>query len=206
MQPLTNQLRKYFIMGSQNCLRDPREILTEAIHAGITSFQFREKGKDALEGEQKVALGKELRDICIQNHVLFIVNDDIQLAHALDADGIHVGQDDLPVTEIRTLFPNKIIGLSVSTIEEVRASPISSADYIGAGPIFPTSTKVDAKQAVGLDWIQTVKALHPNIPLVAIGGITTHNATSVMEAGADGVSVISAITRSQNINDTVAKL
>jgi len=206
MQPLTKQLRKYFIMGSQNCLRDPREILTEAIHAGITSFQFREKGEGALEGEQKLALGRDLRDICFQNHVLFIVNDDILLAHDLDADGIHVGQDDPSVTEIRTLFPHKIIGLSVSTNEELRESPISSVDYVGAGPIFPTSTKTDAKQAVGLEWIQTVKARHPHTPLVAIGGITTHNAASVINAGADGVSVISAITKSPNIKATVTKL
>src|SRR5690625_7629261 len=113
MQPLTKQLRKYFIMGSQNCLRDPREILTEAIHAGITSFQFREKGEGALEGEQKLALGRDLRDICFQNHVLFIVNDDIQLAHDSDAAGIHAAQDHPSLTDIPPLSPHTLLRLSL---------------------------------------------------------------------------------------------
>src|SRR5690625_7243456 len=101
------------------------------MHGGMPSVPFRETGERALEGEQTLAVGRDLRDICFQNHVLFIVNDNIQLAHDLDADGIHVGQDDPSVTEIRTLFPHKIIGLSVSTNEELRESPLSFVDYVG---------------------------------------------------------------------------
>ena len=87
-------LRKYFIMGSQNCDRDPEEILLEAIKAGITAFQFREKGKGSLDGEAKVELGKKLRELCRNYDIPFFINDDVELATTFDVDGIHVGQDD----------------------------------------------------------------------------------------------------------------
>lgn len=206
MIPLQQQLRKYFIMGSQNCDRDPVDILREAVSAGITAFQYREKGDGALTGKAKLALGKQLREICVSHHIPFIVNDDIELVEPLKADGIHVGQDDLSVTEIRRMFPDKIIGLSVSNIHELKQSTLSFVDYIGAGPIYHTSTKSDAKSVVGVQWIETLRAQFPNLPIVGIGGIDTHNAPLVIQAGADGVSVISAITKAENIRGVVEKL
>lgn len=203
---LREQLRKYFIMGSQNCDRDPVEILREAVSAGITAFQYREKGDGALTGKAKLELGKQLREICAVHQVPFIVNDDIDLVEPLQADGIHVGQDDLSVKEIRQLFPNKIIGLSVSNIHELEQSPLSFVDYIGAGPIYHTSTKSDAKSVVGVQWIETLSTQFPNLPIVGIGGIDTHNAPLVIQAGADGVAVISAISKAHNIKGVVEKL
>ncbi|WP_152656041.1 thiamine phosphate synthase [Oceanobacillus sp. CFH 90083] len=199
-------LRKYFIMGSQNCHRDPNIVLEEALTAGITAFQFREKGTGSLTGKEKLQLGKELRARCRKHHVPFFINDHIELAEVLDADGIHVGQDDMPVKEVRAKFPDKIIGLSISTQQELDQSPLDLVDYIGVGPIFATATKEDAKQAVGLEWIHTIRAQFPDIPMVAIGGIQTENAHSVVEAGADGVSFITAITEAQNIKEAVEKL
>src|SRR5690554_3218351 len=107
MISLQQQLRKYFIMGSQNCDRDPVKVLQEAVSAGITAFQYREKGDGALTGKAKLELGKQLREICASHQVPFIVNDDIELVEPLSADGIHVGQDDLSVKEIRRMFPDK---------------------------------------------------------------------------------------------------
>ncbi|MUK89409.1 thiamine phosphate synthase [Ornithinibacillus sp. L9] len=205
-QSLRKSLRKYFVMGSQNCQTDPVATLELAAKAGITSFQYREKEKGALIGKEKLELGKELRKICKEHDILFIVNDDIDLVEPLDADGIHVGQDDISVQKIRELFPNKMIGLSVSNVREVDQSPIQLVDYLGAGPIFGTTTKQDAKQPVGVDWIQSLRAQFPNMPLVGIGGINTENAHSVIEAGADGVAVISAITNAQNIQGAVEQL
>ena len=199
-------LRKYFIMGSQNCHRDPNAILEEAITAGITAFQFREKGTGSLSGEAKVQLGKELRERCRAHQIPFFINDNIELATELDADGIHVGQDDMPVKDVRSQFPDKIIGLSISTQWELDQSPLDMVDYIGVGPIFATSTKEDAKQAVGLEWIHTIRTQFPDIPIVAIGGIQTENAQSVIHAGADGVSFITAITEAANIKEAVEKL
>ncbi|SHH98208.1 thiamine-phosphate pyrophosphorylase [Virgibacillus chiguensis] len=203
---LQTALRKYFIMGSQNCDRDPKQVLREAIQAGITAFQYREKGSDALSGNQKIQLGKELRAICRQHNIPFFINDDVELTEVLETDGIHVGQDDKDAKELRQQFPNKWIGLSVSNLEELHASPLDYVDYLGVGPIFPTSTKEDAKMAVGTGFITEIKRLYPNMPIVGIGGINTENAVAVMEAGADGVSVISAITKAPDIEEAIAKL
>lgn len=201
-------LRKYFIMGSQNCPAEkkPEAILQEALEAGITAFQFREKGKAALVGEEKVALGKRLRNLCAQYDVPFIINDDVDLVETLEVDGIHVGQDDQAVERIREQFPNIIIGLSISHAEELASSNLKVVDYIGAGPIFTTKTKTDAKAAVGLEWIETLRKVEPHMPIVGIGGINEENAAQVMAAGADGLSVISAITQSKDIAATVAAL
>lgn len=193
-------------MGSQNCTREPAKILEEAIQGGITAFQYREKGAGSLTGKAKFELGKQLREICRNNDVLFFVNDDIDLVEPLDADGIHVGQDDMPVEDLYKKFPNKIIGLSVSNNDEVNQSPIELVDYIGAGPMFTTTTKEDAKKPVGVEWIKTLRNRFPLLPIVGIGGITIENAHSVIEAGADGVSIISAITKAENIKKTVRKL
>src|SRR5690625_1628698 len=203
---IRKQLRKYFIMGSQNCDRDPVDILTEAVSAGITAFQYREKGHAALTGHAKLELGKQLREICASHQIPFIVNDDIELVEPLEADGIHVGQDDLSVVEIRKLFPNKIIGLSVSNANELGQSPISLVDYIGAGPMYETATKLDAKAVVGVEWIENLRAQFPDLPIVGIGGINTDNAPAVLQAGADGVAVISVITQATNIKRAVEKL
>lgn len=203
---MKKHLRKYFIMGSQNCERDPEEILREAIAAGITVFQFREKGTGSLSGEEKIQLGKRLREICRDGGIPFIINDDIELAELLDVDGIHVGQDDTDVEVLREKFPDLYIGLSVSNEKELANSPIHLVDYVGAGPVFATSSKEDAKKPVGIEWIQRLRKKHPELPIVAIGGINESNAHQIIEAGADGVAVISAITKSKNIIETVRNL
>lgn len=204
---LRKQLRKYFIMGSQDCEQlDPVEVLESALAAGITAFQYREKGEGSLTSTDKLKLGTKLRGLCTHYQVPFIVNDDIELVALLDADGIHVGQNDLSVERVRELFPDKVIGLSVSNPDEEAQSPIHLVDYLGAGPVFPTQSKADAKDAVGVAWIQTLRSKYPKFPIVGIGGITTQNAASVIEAGADGVSVISAITKADNIEEAVRKL
>lgn len=202
---LKTRLRKYFVMGSQDCDRDPEQILREAITAGITTFQYREKGPRSLSGEAEIKLGKKLREMCKEHDVLFIVNDKVELAEILDADGIHVGQEDTPVEEIREKFPDKIIGLSVTNMEEVKQSRIDLVDYVGAGPIYATDTK-PGKEATGPDWLQEIKNLHPDLPIVAIGGIKPANAQEVLDAGADGLVVVSAITKSKNIKRAVAEL
>ncbi|MBO1004638.1 thiamine phosphate synthase [Pseudogracilibacillus auburnensis] len=203
---MANYLRKYFIMGSQNCNRDPEKILTEAIAAGITAFQFREKGNGSLSGEAKITLGKKLREICRHYTIPFFINDDVELASVLEVDGIHVGQDDTSVARLRVEFPNLELGLSVSNEEEFKKSPIHLVDYVGAGPIFTTSTKDDAKQAVGTEWITFLRNKHRHLPIVGIGGINEINASQVIEAGANGVAVISAITKAQNIKEVVKSL
>ncbi|HIV74936.1 MAG TPA: thiamine phosphate synthase [Candidatus Pseudogracilibacillus intestinigallinarum] len=203
-----NVLRKYFIMGSQDCPknRTPEATLREAIQGGITIYQFREKGRGSLQGEEKIALGKALRAICKEANIPFIINNDIELMDVLQADGIHVGQSDEPVKKIREKYPHKWIGLSISNMEQYEKSSLAYIDYIGAGPVFSTTSKSDALQPVGIEWIQTLRKLTPHIPIVGIGGISPDNALHVLHAGADGVSVISAITKAENIQKAVRSL
>lgn len=203
-----NVLRKYFIMGSQDCPknRTPEATLREAIQGGITIYQFREKGRGSLQGEEKIALGKALRAICKEANIPFIINNDVELMDVLQADGIHVGQSDEPVKKIREKYPHKWIGLSISNMEQYEKSSLAYIDYIGAGPVFSTTSKSDALQPVGIEWIQTLRKLTPHIPIVGIGGISPDNALHVLHAGADGVSVISAITKAENIQKAVRSL
>ena len=193
-------------MGSQNCNRDPEIILQEALEAGITAFQYREKGAGALTGEAKIKLGERLRRLCSDYSIPFFVNDDVELVSKLAADGIHVGQDDVSVNELRTRFPDLLIGLSISNNDELKQSPVELVDYVGAGPVYSTHTKEDAKQAVGLPWITHLREHYPDLPIVGIGGINSTNAKQVLTAGADGVAVISAISKSTNIAQTIRAL
>ena len=203
---LPQQLRKYLIMGTENCSRNAVDILREAIQGGITAFQYREKGDHSLRGYENLELGMKLRKICSKNDVLFIVNDDRDLVVPLEADGIHVGQSDRKVDQLRAEFPDKIIGLSVSEEEELMKQSLEEVDYLGAGPVFPTATKRDANPVTGTKWIRSIKVSYPDLPLVGIGGITEENAHQVIEAGADGVAVVSAVTQAANVEQAVRNL
>jgi len=205
MHSLSEKLRKYLIMGSQDCERDPEQILREAIDAGITAFQYREKGPDALTGAERLKLGVRLREVCKERDIPFIVNDDVELASDLEADGIHVGQEDLPVEIVRERFPDKIIGLSVSSMKEVRNSRLDLVDYVGAGPIYTTPTKPN-QESTGYHWLEEIHAFAPNVSIVAIGGIKPNNAEVVLDAGADGLAVVTAVTQAKNIEDIVRQL
>jgi thiamine-phosphate pyrophosphorylase len=199
MKNLKEALKVYFIMGSPNCLKEPAEVLTEAISGGVTLFQFREKGKGALTGAEKYELARELQRICKQHQIPFIVNDDIELAIELDADGVHIGQEDEPVRVVRDrIGDNKILGVSVHTTAEAETAINAGADYFGIGPIYPTSTKDDAKPVRGTELIEILRQQGCTIPIVGIGGITSENAAAVVMAGADGVSVITAISHAES--------
>ncbi|WP_342439843.1 thiamine phosphate synthase [Paenibacillus sp. FSL L8-0436] len=200
-------LKLYFIMGSVNCRISPADTLTQAIEGGITLFQFREKGPGALTGTAAFNLAKQLQQICREHRIPFIVNDDIELAIALDADGVHVGQEDEPARSIRqVLGDHKIIGVSAHTQPEARQAIADGADYLGVGPVYPTSSKDDAEAVQGTRVIEELRRCGLTIPLVGIGGITPGNAQPVIGAGADGVSVISAIARADDINAAAKNL
>ncbi|PNZ29499.1 thiamine-phosphate pyrophosphorylase [Staphylococcus petrasii] len=202
-----SDLNVYFICGTQDVPEgsDIQTILKEALEAGITLFQFREKGPKALVGEDKVKLAQQLQALCRDYNVPFLVNDDVNLAEQIDADSIHVGQDDAQVATFAQRFNEKIIGLSVGNVEEYNHSDLTHVDYIGVGPMYATPSKADASEPVGPEMIKTLKEMNPSLPMVAIGGITEDNVGQIAEAGADGISVISAIARSHNIDKTVTK-
>ena len=200
-------LKLYFICGTTTCLgKDLYTVVEDALKGGITLFQFREKGKGALEGKEKLELAVKIQDLCKKYNVPFIVNDDIELALEIDADGVHVGQDDLGVDEIRKLMPNKIIGLSIGNEEELKQSKVEYVDYVGVGPVYVTQSKDDAGGAIGYEGLELMRKLLPQMPLVAIGGIQTQHIKDVMKTNVDGVSIISAISYSDNIEKTVREM
>ncbi len=199
-------LSVYFIMGSTNCQdKNPVQVLEEAIEGGITLFQYREKGPGALVGSEKRHLGENLQRVCRDANIPFIVNDDVDLAIDLDADGIHVGQDDANAREVRERIPGKLLGVSAHTVDEGKQAIADGADYLGVGPIYQTSSKSDAKEAQGAEVIKRFRDQQITIPIVGIGGITTENAHEVIQAGGNGVSVISAIANTPNVQSAAAK-
>ncbi|WP_353458176.1 thiamine phosphate synthase [Staphylococcus coagulans] len=198
------QLRIYFIAGTQDVKEGSLEsILKEALEAGITMFQFREKGPSSLSGNEKKLKAIELQRLCRAYKVPFIVNDDINLAIEIDADGVHVGQDDEKIASFYSKLKNKIIGLSVGNFEEYDQSDLTHVDYIGVGPVYETSSKSDVKKPGGVEMIRRMREYDENIPIVAIGGITEENVSSIIKNGADGIATISSITHSTNIENSV---
>ena len=169
--------------------RSLADILDRVLAGGCRLVQLREKTMPAVE---LLPLARRLARRCREVGALFILNDRADLAVAADADGVHVGQDDMPAREARGLLRSGMV-LGVSTHDEVqaRAAVADGADYVAVGSIFPTSSRAEF-QLVGTDLIRQVRPAVP-VPLVAIGGITLDNAAEVMRAGADGVAVISAI-------------
>ena len=176
--------------------RSHLEVAQAAIEGGASLIQFRDK---EMTTRELVETAQRLRELTSQNGVPFIVNDRLDVALAVEADGVHVGQDDMPAALARQLIgPNKILGVSASTVEEALQAEREGADYVSASPVFTTPTKPDAPPPTGLEGLRAiVEAV--NLPVIAIGGINEQNATEVMEAGAQGVAVISAVVSAPDI-------
>jgi thiamine-phosphate pyrophosphorylase len=206
MLKLKESLSLYFIMGSVNCSGDPKSVLLDAISTGVTMFQFREKGEGCLQGEEAVQLAKELREICRNNEIPFIVNDNVELAMLIDADGVHIGQEDRPPHQVRKRIGDKILGISAHNPGEARNAIEAGADYLGVGPMFQTTTKTNTRPVSGPAVINQMRREGIHHPLVGIGGITHMNAEQVLEAGADGIAVISEISKSPSPKDAAARL
>lgn len=196
MHPIKDLLSLYFVMGSTNCKHNPRQVLREAIEGGITLFQFREKGIDCLDDNDKFELAKDLQVICREFGIPFIVNDDVELAIDLDADGVHIGQEDRSIEDVRKRIGNKILGVSAHSIKEAKMAIEKGADYLGVGPMYATTTKLDVRKVQGPQLIREMREASITIPIVGIGGITQSTVTDVIDKGADGVAIISAISQS----------
>lgn len=177
--------------------RSTAEVVTDAIVGGVDVIQLREKGMAA---RRRYELGLRLRELTAGTDVPLIVNDRVDLAQVIDADGVHLGDQDLPVEVAREqLGSGAIIGRSVTTPAEAEAATAAGADYLGVGAVYQTDSKdVDPAQAgIGPDGIAAVRSV-TDLPIVGIGGIDAANAADVVAAGADGVAVISAITTAED--------
>lgn len=177
--------------------RDFIKSLEEAILGGVSIIQLREKDSTSLEF-YNMAVG--LKELTSKHNIPLIINDRVDIALAVDADGVHVGQSDMPANIVRRILgPDKILGVSAARLEEAKRAVEDGADYIGVGALFPTATKTNAR-AVRLDQLKEIKE-NINIPLVGIGGINESNVKSVMDIGVDGVAVVSAILGKDNIKE-----
>ncbi|GAA2985250.1 thiamine phosphate synthase [Lentilactobacillus parakefiri] len=207
MQFEPGMLRSYFIAGTQDVkdkAKTLQEIAKQAMEAGITAFQYREKGPGSLSGTKRDEMAADLREMCSDYEIPFIVDDDVDLAIKTNADGIHVGQKDERVTKvIESVGQSMFVGLSCDTTEQVNiANQITGISYLGSGPVFPTGSKADADPVIGVDGLaKLVKA--SQLPVVAIGGITEENIVELPRTGVAGVSVISMIAQSDDIFRTV---
>lgn len=203
---LRQSLQLYLVLGSVNCQGDPAAVVEEAILGGVTMVQLREKGRNALKGAAKVELARRIHDVCLRFGIPLIINDDVDLALAVDAEGVHIGQDDEPADQVRNRIGDKILGLSVHSIADAKRAEAVAADYFGAGPIYSTQSKDDAKEARGPEVIRELRRENVTLPLVGIGGITAERTKDVIGAGADGIALISAITGDEDPRQAAQKL
>jgi thiamine-phosphate pyrophosphorylase len=191
----------YIILDPSVCPARPLvEVLTAAAEAGAVLFQYRNKSASMKDAYLEALV---LRQAAAKAGVLFIVNDRCDLALAVDADGVHLGQGDLPLDLARKVMgPEKLIGISTHNPEQVREATVGKPDYLGFGPIFTPGSKQDHDPVVGLDGLRAMRRL-TSLPIFAIGGIQIDQVREVMRAGADGVAVISAILKAPDISQAV---
>ncbi len=178
------------------------EQVEQAIKGGATFIQLREK---ELDYDAFLEQAIKIKKITDKYHVPFVINDNVEIALAVNADGVHVGQKDMEAGEVRKkLGENKIIGVSVQTIEQALLAQKHGADYLGVGAVFSTSTKLDASE-VSFETLQQIcKAV--SIPVVAIGGISAKNVLQLKKSGIDGIAVVSAIFAQENVEQATKEL
>lgn len=179
-----------------NCCRcDIEDVVAEAIQGGVDAVQLREKNAST---QEIIDIGKKLQVLLHKHNIPLIINDRVDIAMALNADGVHLGQRDMPCHLARKLLGNKkIIGISVSNSEQAHEAQQWDVNYLGVGPVFATSTKLDTSPVIGTEGLRQIRSISKH-PIVAVGGINVASARSVLTAGANGIAVISAICGASN--------
>jgi thiamine-phosphate pyrophosphorylase len=169
----------------------PVSLAEKVLKGGAAMIQLRHK---SASGNQLFSWAVAIRERCQRHKALCIINDRVDIAMASNADGVHLGQQDMPASDARKLLGNqRIIGVSTSSVEEVKQAEKDGADYIGFGHIYPTSSKMKSNPPLGVEMLQQVAAISA-LPIIAIGGVSSENAASLISCGASGVAVISAIS------------
>ena len=200
----TDRLEGLYVIIDTQALkgRSHVEVAEQVIRGGATTIQLRDK---TMSRKELLTVAQELKKLCGEHNVLFIMNDYLDLALAAEADGLHLGQDDLPIKVARKLLPiDRIVGCSVTTVEQAVAAASEGADHIAVGSMYSTPSKETAK-VVGLEMLRQVRQ-KISLPLVAIGGINRDNAAEVKAAGADSVAVISAVLGAEDPEEEARKI
>lgn len=201
---MKDYLKLYLVTDRELSLgRSLEEVVSEAVKGGVTVVQLREK--DASTGEF-IELARRLMKLLRPLRIPLIINDRVDVALAVDADGVHIGQSDMSYEDARRLLgPDKIIGLSVENFKDIEAANALDVDYIGISPVYGTPTKTDTAEPFGLEGLR--KAVQMSVhPTVAIGGMNASTIAEVMAAGTDGVAVVSAICSAENIRKATSDL
>ncbi len=200
---LARRLALYLVADPEQTNRSLLDDIADALAGGVTAVQLRAK---TLGDREALWLARKVRELCTEASVLFIVNDRIDIALASGADGVHLGVDDLPLESARQIGGEGfVIGFSPETDSQTSEAAERGADYLGVGPVYGTKSKDDAGAAIGLDVLRK-RAHLAGIPLIGIGGITTENATAVIEAEAVGVAVVGSILRSDDPRVAASRL
>ena len=188
---LRGMLRLYLVTDPELCSQHGLlETVRDAVRGGVTAVQLRDKTATT---SALVKMGRDIATGLADTGVPLIVNDNVEAAIAIGADGLHVGQGDMKVDEARRLIgPDMLLGLSCETVEDARMTDPAIVNYIGVSPVFATPTKTDHSLAVGIEGLRAIAAATP-VPKVAIGGLKSHHFEAIFENGADGVAVVSAI-------------
>ncbi len=190
----------YFITDSGLSRAGNISDVKQAIACGVEVVQYRNKNGETREMYEEALM---LKEIC--RDAVFLINDRIDIALAVDADGVHLGQSDMPYAVARKMLgPEKIIGITVHNLAEALEAQALGADYMGVSPIYQTATKSDAGKPAGIALIEEIRA-RVRIPLIAIGGINLANAPEVVKAGADGLCAISAVVAKDNVSEAIKK-
>ena len=190
----------YFITDSKLSRAGNFNDVSMAVACGVSVVQYRNKNAKTREMYEEAV---RLREIC--RDTLFLINDRVDIALAVNADGVHLGQSDMPCKAARKLLgPERIIGITVHNLSEAMQAESIGADYLGVSPIFQTATKPDAGKPAGITLIEDIRAI-VNIPLIAIGGIDHSNAIDVIRAGADGLCAISSVVAKEDVSAEIKK-
>lgn len=190
----------YFITDSKLSRAGNINDVRLAVECGVGVVQYRNKNADTREIYDEAL---RLREIC--RDTVFLINDRVDIALAAEADGVHLGQSDMPCPAARKLLgPEKIIGITVHSLSEALQAESVGADYLGVSPIFQTATKNDAGKPAGISLIEEIRD-HVDIPLIAIGGINHSNAVKVIKAGADGLCAISCVVAKEDVSAEIRK-
>ena len=195
----------YVIIDLAACRgRDAVEVARLALEGGASVLQWRDKRRE--KGDQ-LPQARAMRELCVEQGALFIVNDHVDLALAVGADGVHLGQHDLPVEEVRRLVPEGfLIGASTNNADEARAAEAAGASYVAVGVIFPTASKEPARTRTASPAVLREVKAAVRVPVVAIGGIDASNVGQVIEAGTDAVAVISAVCGADDVRAAAREL
>ena len=192
----------YFITDSELSRAGNESDVLSAVSCGVEVVQYRNKNAQTLQMYEEALV---LKEICLDGDCLFLINDRLDIALAVEADGVHVGQTDMPCLQARRLLgPEKVIGVTVHNLAEAVQAECEGADYLGVSPIFQTATKPDAGKPAGIRLIEEIRD-HVNIPLVAIGGINHSNASQVIGAGARALCAISSVVARENVSDEIKR-